>query len=120
VILSKLRLFPAPEQRRQTLATLRSVLGRTQVEPSCSAAQVYEEDGPEAAILYVEEWSSESEFRDHVRSDLYRRILAAIDLSRCAPEVSFYHVSKVQGLELVQEIRDPSGTLPAANPARPV
>ena len=114
MILSKLRLFPAPQQRRQVLAALRSVQGPTQVEPSCSAAQVYEEDGPEAAILYVEEWAAESEFRDHVRSELYRRILAAIDLSRSAPEVSFYHVSKVQDLELVQQIRDSSGGAPAA------
>ena len=109
MILSKLRLFPAPEQRRQILATLRSVQGPTQAEPSCSAAQVYEEDGPAAAILYVEEWESESEFREHVRSELYRRILAAIDLSKSAPEVRFYHVSKVQDLELVQQIRDSSG-----------
>jgi quinol monooxygenase YgiN len=120
VILSKLRLFPAPEQRRQVLATLRSVQGPTQAEPSCAASQVYEEDGPEAAILYVEEWKSESEFRDHVRSELYRRILAAIDLSKSAPEVCFYNVSNVQGLELIQQLRDPSGERPAAHSARRV
>ena len=103
-----------PERRRETLATLRSVQGPTQAEPSCSASQVYEEDGPEQAILYVEEWKSESEFRDHVRSDLYRRILAAIDLSRSAPEVRFYDVSTVQGLELVQQMRESGGKAPAS------
>lgn len=107
MILSRLRLFPAAQQRRQVLATLRSVQGPTQAEPSCSASQVYEEDGLEAAILYVEEWQSEPEFREHVGSELYRRILAAIDLSKSAPEISFCHISKVQGLELVQQIRDP-------------
>jgi quinol monooxygenase YgiN len=109
VVLSKLRLFPAPEQRRQILEALRSVQGPTQAEPSCSAAQVYEEDAPGAAILYVEEWDSELEFQAHVRSDLYRRILAAIDLSKSAPEVCFYRVSEVEGLELLQKIRGPSG-----------
>ena len=109
VILTKLRLFPAPAQRCQILAALRSVQGPTLAEPSCSAAQVYEEDGPGAAILYVEEWESESEFREHVRSESYRRILAAVDLSESAPEVRFYHVSNVEGLELVQQIRDSSG-----------
>jgi quinol monooxygenase YgiN len=112
VILSKLRLFPAPEQRRETLATLRSVQGPTQAEPSCSASQVYEEDGPEAAILYVEEWKSESEFQDHVRSSLYRRILAAIDLSKSAPEIGIYQISNVQGLELIQQIRESGGKAP--------
>jgi quinol monooxygenase YgiN len=119
VILSKVRLFPAPEKRRQTLAVLRSVQGPTQAEPSCSASQVYEEDTPEAAILYVEEWKSESEFRDHVRSDLYRRILAAIDLSKCAPEVCIYNVSDVQGLELVQQIRESGGKAPASAASSP-
>jgi quinol monooxygenase YgiN len=114
VILSKIRLFPAPEQRRQVLAALRSVQGPAQAEPSCSASQVYEEDGPDAAILYVEEWGSESEFRDHVQSELYRRILAAIDLSKSAPEVCFYNVSTVQGLELVQQIRESGGKAPAS------
>jgi len=119
VILSKFRLFPAPEKRRQVLAALRSVQGPTQAEPSCSAAQVYEEDSPEAAILYVEEWNSESEFRDHVRSELYRRVLAAIDLSKSAPEVCIYNVSNVQGLELVQQIRESGGKAPASAASSP-
>jgi quinol monooxygenase YgiN len=105
VILSKLRLFPAAEDRHQLLAALRSVLGSTQAKSSCLAAQVYEEDGYPAAILYLEEWESEPDFRAHVRSDLYRRVLAAIDLSKSLPELSFYHVSASQGLELVQQIR---------------
>ena len=80
---------------------------------------MYEEDGPEAAILYVEEWNSESEFRDHVRSELYRRILAAIDLSKSAPEVCIYNVSNVQGLELVQEIRESGGKASASAASSP-
>ena len=119
MILSKFRLFPAAEKRRQVLAALRSVLGPTQAEPSCSASQVYEEDGPDSAILYVEEWNSESEFRDHVRSELYRRVLAAIDLSKSAPEVCIYNVSNVQGLELVQEIRESGGKAPASAASSP-
>ena len=119
MILSKFRLFPATEKRRQVLAALRSVQGPTQAEPSCSASQVYEEDGPAQAILYVEEWKSESEFRDHVRSNLYRRILAAIDLSKSSPEVCFYTVSSVQGLELVQQIRESGGKAPASVPSSP-
>ena len=119
MILSKLRLFPAPEKRRQVLTALRSVQGPTQAEPSCSASEVYEEDGPEAAVLYVEEWNSESEFRDHVRSELYRRVLAAIDLSKSAPEVCFYSVSNIQGLELVQEIRESGGKPPASAASTP-
>ena len=119
MILSKFRLFPAPEKRRQVLAALRSVQGPTQAEPSCLASQVYEEDGPESAILYVEEWNSESEFRDHVRSELYRRILAAIDLSKSAPEIGIYQISNVQGLEFIQQMRECGGKAPASAASSP-
>jgi quinol monooxygenase YgiN len=111
VIISKLRLFPPGEQRQRTLAALRSVQGPTQVKPHCAASQVYEEDGEAGAILYLEEWESEPEFRDHVRSDLYRRILAAIDLSTAPPELCFYDVSASHGLELVHQIRAPGGEM---------
>ena len=71
------------------------------------------------AILYVEEWTSESDFRDHVRSELYRRILAAIDLSKSAPEVCIYQFSNVQGLELIQQIRESGGKAPASTASSP-
>ena len=75
------------------------------MKPCCLAAQLYEEDGYNGAILYLEEWESEPEFREHLRSELYRRVLAAIDLSSSKPEVCFCQVSTVQGLELVRQIR---------------
>ena len=106
MIISKLRLFPSPEHRHQVLELLRSVQGPTQDKPCCLAVQVYEEDGHTGAILYTEEWDSELEFCDHVRSELYRRVLAAIDISKSAPELCFYRVSVTQGLELVDQIRN--------------
>ena len=106
MIISKLRLFPSPEHQHQVLELLRSVQGPTQDKPCCLAVQVYEEDGHTGAILYTEEWDSEPEFCDHVRSELYRRVLAAIDISKSAPELCFYRVSVTQGLELVDQIRN--------------
>jgi quinol monooxygenase YgiN len=106
MIISKLRLFPLPEQWHQVLELLHSVQGPTQVKPGCLGARVYAEDGYNEAILYMEEWDSEPEFCDHVRSELYRRVLAAIDISKSAPEFCFYRVSTAQGLELVDQIRN--------------
>jgi quinol monooxygenase YgiN len=106
MIISKLRLFPVPGQRHQVLELLRSVQGPTQDKPCCLAVQVYEEDKHTGAILYTEEWDSEPEFCDHVRSELYRRVLATLDISKSAPELHFYQVSKAHGLELVDQIRN--------------
>jgi quinol monooxygenase YgiN len=115
VLISKLRLFPSAEQRQQVLATLRSVQGPTQVKPHCLASQVYEESSQMESVLYLEEWASEPEFREHVRSELYRRILAAIDLSSTPPELCFYQISAVQGLDLVEQIREAGAGLAGAH-----
>jgi len=106
MIILKLRLFPPPERRRQVLELLRSVQGPTQVKPCCLTAQVYVEEGHNDTILYTEEWDSEAEFCEHMRSELYRRVLAAMDISKSAPELRFYKVSTAQGLELVDQIRN--------------
>jgi quinol monooxygenase YgiN len=116
VIVAKFRLFPPLEQRSEVLETLRSVQGPTQVKPSCLAVQLYQEEGPDAAILYIEEWDADPEFCLHVKSELYRRVLAAIDASKEAPELCFYRVSQVEGFELLQKIRGSGGEVaPIAN-----
>jgi quinol monooxygenase YgiN len=115
VLVAKVRLFPSSDQRQQVLATLRSVQGPTQVKPHCLASQIYEESGQLESILYLEEWDSEPEFGEHVRSELYRRILAAIDLSSTLPELCFYHISGLQGLDLVQQIRETSAGVAGAD-----
>jgi quinol monooxygenase YgiN len=118
MILTKLRLFPPPEERPQVLELLRSVQGPTQVKPCCLAAQVYVEDGHNGAILYTEEWDSEEDFCEHVKSELYRRILAAMDISKSAPELCFYRVSMTHGLELVHQIRNSPRRTGAAEEVR--
>jgi quinol monooxygenase YgiN len=119
VVISTLRILPLAKQRRETLEILRSVQGPTLVHPGCMACRVYAEDGPGQAILLLEEWASAAAFHEHVRSDMYRRILAALDLSSQPPEVCVHHVSTTEGLELIQELRTRCGDAPAVNPATP-
>ncbi len=87
------------------LTILRSVQGPTQAQPHCQSCGVYEEDGFAEAVLYVERWDSEPEFERHVRSELYRRVLAAFELSNKAPEIKFDYVSKSRGMDLIEALR---------------
>jgi quinol monooxygenase YgiN len=105
VVISTIRLFPPRDQRRHLLAVLRSVQGPTQAQPRCKECRIYEEDGYDEAVLYFESWDSESDLERHVRSDLYQRVLAAIELSRTLPEIQFHYVSETKGIDLVQALR---------------
>jgi quinol monooxygenase YgiN len=101
-------LFPSRDQRRHVLSVLRSVQGPAQVQAHCLASRLFEEDGYDEAICYMEEWDSEQELHRHIRSDFYSRILAAVELSRIPPEQKFYYVNQTRGMDLVEAIRGQS------------
>lgn len=105
MVLATIRLFSSREQRRSLLGILRSIQGPTQAQPHCLNCRLYEEDGCENAILYVEQWDSVPDFQRHVRSDSYRRVLEAIELSRSSPEVCFHYIAATKGIELIEELR---------------
>ena len=57
------------------------------------------------SCFYAEQWESEEALREHIRSDLYLRLLSAIELSQRPPEVSFYYATETRGFDLVETIR---------------
>ena len=105
MVLSTIRIQPSPLQRIRALEILRSVQGPTQACPGCVACRIYAEDDADEAILFCESWETETALEEHVRSDLYRRVLAALELSDRAPEVCFHHVASTQGIELIRHLR---------------
>jgi quinol monooxygenase YgiN len=109
MIISMMRIVPPPRRRNETLELLRSVQGPTQAQPGCGHCHIYYEDGSEQAILFCEQWESEAALHRHIRSEAYQRVLAALELSGKAPEVSFHHVTATQGIELVHQLRDRHG-----------
>ena len=84
---------------------LRSVQGRVRTEPGCEGCHIYEAALPDDAVLVVERWDSEAALEAHLRSEAYRRILGAIEISGAAPEIRFDHVSRSEGLERIEHAR---------------
>jgi quinol monooxygenase YgiN len=109
VVLSTLRLVQSPKQRSQALEILHSVLGPIEAQPGCLSCQIYSEEGPEHATLLCGYWETEAALEEHIRSDLYLRVLASCELSIQPPQFCFHYVSKTQGMDLVQQLRGCSG-----------
>ncbi len=105
VVFSVIRLFPAPKHRAQVIELLHSVQDLTRPSPGCFGCWLSEEDTLHNHIRYAEQWESEAALHDHIRSDLYRRVLAAMELSRQEPEVKFYYCSETKGLDLIETAR---------------
>ena len=111
MVIGTLRIPPLPDRRADVLEVLRSIQGPVLAQPGCAACHIYEEEGPEPAIVLVERWDSEAALEAHIRSEAYRRILGAIELSGGPPEVRFDHVSASEGMELIERSRDLGGTM---------
>ncbi len=109
MIVGTLRILPPRERRAAVVEILRSVQGPVLAQPGCAGCHIYEEQGAEAIVL-VEMWESQAALETHLRSEAYRRVLGAVELSGSPPEVRFDHVSATEGMELIERSRNPRGT----------
>jgi quinol monooxygenase YgiN len=110
MILSLIRINPHPRTRREILDILRNAEFLTRTKTGCLGATVYLKKFEEEVILYLEQWHSREDFERHVRSSHYDRILAAVDLARDPPEVSFFEVTDPGGMEVIASIRNRGAT----------
>jgi quinol monooxygenase YgiN len=106
MIIGTVRILPASDRRADVLEVLRLVQGRVQQQPGCTACHIYQEDDPESAIVFVERWTGRAALEAHLRSDIYQRILGAIELSAKPPAITFEHVSAAEGIEVIERSRD--------------
>lgn len=106
MVVGTLRIPVSPDRRAEVLEVLWSIQGPVLAQPGCSAFRIFEEQRPEEAIVLVERWDSEAELEAHIRSESYRRILGAMELSGGPPEMSFEHVSASAGIEFVERLRN--------------
>lgn len=117
MIISSVRFMPSARRHAELLEILRTVVGPAESQPGCLSCQIYEGDGPDQATILCGHWKSPAALQEHVRSDLYLRVLAACELSNQLPEFCFHHVSKSQGMELVHQLRIGGGEQSPGGPA---
>ncbi len=106
-ILSLVKIVPTIENRKEVLDILNSMKGPTQAIHGCLACDICVEEGDEGVIMFLEHWRTWEDFIRHVRSDLYARMLEAMELSSKEPEVSFFEVTAMKGMELIEAVRNP-------------
>jgi len=105
MIIASIRIDPKPDKRQAVLEILMSVKTMTRLKHGCIYCGIYEEYGDGQNILYVETWQAKENMYQHIRSNLYLRVLNAIELSSKPPEVCFHEDSETTGIALIEAIR---------------
>ena len=86
MIIGTVRILPTPGRHDAVIEVLRSVQGPVRAQPGCVACDVFDEQGPEPAVVLLERWETTEAFEHHLRSEAYRRVIAAVELSGAQPD----------------------------------
>jgi quinol monooxygenase YgiN len=110
VIIATFKIAPLRKQSLKVLEILQSIQGHISAQPGCLSCEIYTEVGSGSTILFSEHWENEAALNEHIRSDIYLRVLSAAEFSCKAPEIRFYRVSDTQDMELIRRLRLTAGT----------
>ena len=105
MILCAVRIYPRPGIAPAVLEALESLRGPIANSVGCLGCSIAVETGEGGAICYQERWHTGEALDRHLRSALYGRILEVIECSSLPPEIEFYEVAAVGGLERVERAR---------------
>lgn len=105
MLIARVQINAPPNRRDEILKTLRSAIGPTRVLPGCVRCRLYQDVENPNLLTLIEEWESREALESHVRSNDYRKILAAMDLASEPPEVQICSILTASGMELIEEIR---------------
>jgi quinol monooxygenase YgiN len=82
-----------PEKRRELTQTLHSIVKQVRKENGCLHSGFYQDLENEQDFLVVEEWATQKDSDDHLRSDIFTVILGAGSLMHGPPEVITHTVN---------------------------
>lgn len=90
-----------PELVEQVSEILTMVTSRTQVKPGCIRSSIW--ISPERTELMVHEiWRNRTDHKRHLTSEVYRKLLAGLEMSSEAPLVCFSECHGDNGIEMVR------------------
>jgi len=72
----------------------------------CRVCDVATEADDVGVVIYREEWESEEAFREHARSEEFRRVLIAMDMSSEEPRIVVGNLSGHGGMDYLRELRE--------------
>jgi quinol monooxygenase YgiN len=109
LILTTLKMIVQPERRSDLLKTMRGMLEPARVERGCRSYHLYEDVENRNAFVLLEEWETQEDIENHIRTDNQRQLLALMDFLSEQPEVRFNTVSRTAGMDLIETVLKKDG-----------
>ena len=88
------RIKVRPEKRKELSQTLHSIVKQVKKEGGCRQAGFYQDIENENDLIVIEEWATQKDSDDHLRSDIFTVILGAGCLMHGPPKVIIHTVNR--------------------------
>ena len=93
MVITFVRMSVRPEKRKELSQTLLSIVEQVRKESGCLHAGFYQNGENEEDFFVVEEWTTQKDSDDHLRSDIFTVLLGARCLLSRPPEIVIHTVS---------------------------
>lgn len=103
-MLVTLRVLVQPQRRSEFLETMRGIVEPVRVERGCLSYRLYEDIEDRNMFILMEEWKTQQDVENHIRTDNQRLLLALMELMSEQPELQFNTVSHTAGMELMENV----------------
>ena len=100
-------LGASARRARGLLEAFRPLVIVTRYEAGCLGCSAWAD--PDGTVHYVEEWSTDADMRQRLRSSRFASVLAVLESAPEPPRVQFQFVAVTRGLDYVAEIRAVAG-----------
>ena len=98
------RLTHEAEGLQGLLESLRSAVAASFAEPGCRSSRIWRVADDSCDLLLMEEWEKKEDLERHVRTPVFRRLLAVLELSRSPPDVFYVQGGRLRGMEWIEQI----------------
>ena len=103
VVHSTIRMLIPLNKQSEALEILQTVHAQIQFNPNCISTHLYRGVDDGRAVMIEERWTSDEHVIQHLRSDIYRRILLVVEMAEEPPEIFFEVIERSTGIEKIEQ-----------------
>ena len=101
-----LKISSPPGKRSELLKSLKLLTSPVVVEPGCLTCRVYEDTKSRGDFLVIEEWHNQDDLTKHLKTALFRKLLAVTEISDSTPQIRCEQVNNSDGVKYIQSLMD--------------
>ena len=80
------------------------MIGPTKAQFGCLHCELFGSTQNDDKLILLEKWESQETLNQHIKSEEFRNVLAAMDTAYEQPELNFYEIDSLAGMDLVEKV----------------